>query len=107
MCADLTLSYHSFPFYPTNNLTTLSNMVSGIIVVNKSSAPISVFVSKYSNSKGDDSWFTLGPGASDTWGRSGWELVAFKNHDDSDRAGVYVHANHAVTFNSLHSITIA
>ncbi|KAI0666530.1 hypothetical protein C8Q78DRAFT_983646 [Trametes maxima] len=82
-------------------------MVSGIIVVNKSSAPISVFVSKYSNSKGDDAWFTLGPGASDTWGRSGWELVAFKNHDDSDRAGVYVHANHAVTFNSLHSITIA
>ncbi|KAI0666556.1 hypothetical protein C8Q78DRAFT_984005 [Trametes maxima] len=81
-------------------------MPSSIIVANKSSVPIRVFVSKYTNSKGHDDWYTLAPGTSDSWERSGWELVAFKNDDDSDRSGVYVHANHSVTYHSLHNLTI-
>ncbi len=77
----------------------------GILVVNSTSSPGSVFVSKYSNSKGDDSWYTLAAGARDTWDRSNWELVAFKNSGDTDRAGVYVRTNTTVTFHSLANIT--
>ena len=77
-----------------------------IIVVNASSQTISCFVSKYSNSGADDNWFTLSPGQRDSWGRNGWELVAFKNANDSKRAGVYVRANSTVTFHSFDNIVV-
>ncbi|PIL25789.1 hypothetical protein GSI_11539 [Ganoderma sinense ZZ0214-1] len=76
------------------------------IIVNASGSAIYAFVSKYSNSSGDDSWFELQPGARDSWGRNGWELVAFKNVNDSQRAGVYVPVDKTVTFHSFGNIQI-
>ena len=77
-----------------------------IIVVNNSSAAIHVFVSKYTNSNGSDEWYTIAAGQRDTWSRSGWELVAFKNANDTDRAGKYVPANTEVVFTDLAHITV-
>ncbi|KAI8969778.1 hypothetical protein BD414DRAFT_502618 [Trametes punicea] len=78
-----------------------------IIVSNASSSPITVFVSKYSNSSGDDSWFTVPANTRESWDRNGWELVAFKNANDTDRAGVYVRVESTVTFHSLSNITVS
>ncbi|KAL7277302.1 hypothetical protein ACG7TL_009158 [Trametes sanguinea] len=77
-----------------------------IIVINNSSSTISVFVSKYSNSDGSDAWFTLQPGARDSWSRKWWELVAFKNANDSNRAGVYVPVDSTVTFTDMAHISV-
>ena len=77
-----------------------------IIVVNNSSSAIHVFVSKYSNSNGSDEWYTIAAGKRDSWARSGWELVAFKNANDTDRAGKYVPANTEVVFTDLAHITV-
>ncbi|KAI0324311.1 hypothetical protein GY45DRAFT_1263066 [Cubamyces sp. BRFM 1775] len=63
-----------------------------IIVINSSSSDIFVFVSKHSNSSGFDDWSKLAPGERDAWSRNEWELVAFRNADDTARAGVYVPA---------------
>ncbi|RDX55353.1 hypothetical protein OH76DRAFT_1338416 [Lentinus brumalis] len=77
-----------------------------IIVVNSSSSPIHVFVSKYSNSNGSDEWFTIAPGKRDSWSRNGWELVAFKNANDTDRAGKYVPVNTEVVFTDFARIAV-
>ena len=77
-----------------------------IIVVNNSSAAIHVFVSKYSNSNGSDEWYTIAAGKRDSWARSGWELVAFKNANDTDRAGTYVPVNSEVVFTDLAHVTV-
>ena len=77
-----------------------------IIVVNNSSAAIHVFVSKYTNSNGSDEWYTIAAGKRDSWARSGWELVAFKNANDTDRAGTYVPVNSEVVFNDLAHIAV-
>ncbi|KAL0565981.1 hypothetical protein V5O48_016034 [Marasmius crinis-equi] len=84
----------------------LTKMAGSIIVRNMSNQDINVFVSKYSNKSGDDNWFALKAGASDSWDRSGWELVAFKNGNDSQRAGVYIQANKSVTFRSFQDIRV-
>ncbi|KAI0642683.1 hypothetical protein C8Q79DRAFT_1013353 [Trametes meyenii] len=97
------LNVHSSRKYPEKRYRIA---MSSIIVINKSSSAVSVFVSKYSNSSGDDSWFTVAAGGRDSWGRKGWELVAFKNASDTDRAGVYVPANSVVTFNDLAHISV-
>ncbi|KAI0373548.1 hypothetical protein BV20DRAFT_743668 [Pilatotrama ljubarskyi] len=76
-----------------------------IIIVNGSSSTLHVFVSKYTNSNGSDAWFTVDAGKRESWSRSGWELVAFKNADDTKRAGVYVPVNSTVTYRSLGDIT--
>ncbi|KAI0676445.1 hypothetical protein C8Q78DRAFT_1073250 [Trametes maxima] len=93
------------PYTPLTLKSTFNfnRTISNIIVINKSSSAVSAFVSKYSNSDGDDSWFNLAPGARDSWNRAGWELVAFKNANDSNRAGVYVPSNAVVTFNDFGS----
>ena len=75
-------------------------------IVNNTSSAISVFVSKYTNSKGSDDWYSVPAGQAETWDRNGWELVAFKNANDSGRAGVYIHTNKTVTFNSLDNIGV-
>lgn len=80
-------------------------MPGSIIVHNATSRPCHVFVSKYSNPSGSDDWYILQAGQSDSWGRDGWELVAFMNDDDTDRGGVYVPLNTSVTYNGLHDIT--
>lgn len=84
---------------------TRPQMAGSIIVYNASSSPCHVFVSKYTNSSGSDDWYTLQPGQRDSWARSGWELVAFKNGDDSVRNGVYVARDTTVTYNGITSIT--
>ncbi|KAI0631114.1 hypothetical protein C8Q77DRAFT_1159815 [Trametes polyzona] len=83
----------------------IDGMGGSIIVINASSGPCHVFVSKYSHSSGHDDWFTLGPGQRDSWSRDGWEVVAFKNDGDTDRSGVYVNTNSTVTYHDLHNIT--
>jgi hypothetical protein len=80
--------------------------MTAIIVENKSSAPIQVFVSKYSNSDGNDKWFELQPGAKDSWNRSNWELVAFKIGSSGPRAGVYVDDGAIVSFHDLRNISV-
>jgi hypothetical protein len=55
-------------------------------VKNLSSLKIEVFISKYSG--GDDNWYSIQPGATETWGRNGWELIAIK-FPDQDRRGAY------------------
>ncbi|KAJ3007967.1 hypothetical protein NUW54_g3337 [Trametes sanguinea] len=77
-----------------------------IIVINNSGSTISVFVSKYSNGDGSDAWYTLQPGARDSWSRKWWELVAFKNANDTNRAGVYVPADSTVTFSDMAHISV-
>lgn len=78
-----------------------------IIVENRSSGTIYTFVSKYTDSKGDDSWFKLTSGASDSWARNkGWELVAFKDEHDTRREGVYVPVDKKVTFYNLDDIRV-
>ncbi len=77
-----------------------------IIVVNNSSSPIQVFVSKYSNSNGNDDWFTIAAGKRDSWSRNGWELVAFKNGNDTNRAGKYVPVDTEVVFTDLAHIAV-
>jgi len=81
-------------------------MTGSIIVHNKSKQDIHVFVSKYSNSNGSDEWFVVKAGASDSWSRNNWEVVAFKNNDDTERAGVYVQTNVKITFGSFGDIKV-
>ncbi|KAI9068358.1 hypothetical protein FKP32DRAFT_1561945 [Trametes sanguinea] len=77
-----------------------------IIVINNSGTTVSVFVSKYSNDGGSDTWYVLEPGARDSWSRAGWEVVAFKNAKDTNRAGVYVPDDSTVTFTDLAHISV-
>ncbi|KAI8993817.1 hypothetical protein BD414DRAFT_264299 [Trametes punicea] len=78
-----------------------------IVIHNATSSPISVSVSAYTNSKGNDSWFTGPAHKRDSWERDGWELVAFKNADDTDRAGVYVPVDSILTFHGLKNIVVS
>ena len=78
-----------------------------IIIINNSSSTCHVFVSKYTQSDGSDDWYTVGPGQRDSWTRNaGWELVAFRSEDNSDRSGVYVRVNSTVQFNGLHNLVV-
>jgi hypothetical protein len=76
------------------------------ILINKSGEAVQAFVSKYTNSNGDDKWFDLGAnGGRDSWSREGWEAVGFKNKDDTRRAGIYVPKGAVVIFRSFDNIT--
>lgn len=77
-----------------------------IIVINSSSSDIFAFVSKYSNSSGSDDWFKIAPGERESWNRGDWELVAFRDSNDTDRTGVYVRANSVVMFKSAKDISV-
>ncbi|CDO70368.1 hypothetical protein BN946_scf184999.g8 [Trametes cinnabarina] len=97
----LSSSFENTPFYLNHpeHASPPSAQMSYIIVANDSSETIYVMVSKYSTApNGDDSWFPVASLSSDTWSREGWELVAFKNEQDSRRAGVYVPVDSTVTF---------
>ncbi|KAH6905106.1 hypothetical protein BKA70DRAFT_1505044 [Coprinopsis sp. MPI-PUGE-AT-0042] len=77
-------------------------------ICNRSGIPdIEVFISKYSNGDGNDDWFTLPnpeatliteiftfdllrPDQYETWGRSGWEVVVFKDPSTGRRRGWYL-----------------
>ncbi|KAL5513549.1 hypothetical protein ACEPAH_3948 [Sanghuangporus vaninii] len=67
------------------------------------------FVSNYSG--GDDSWFSINDSFADDgrWTRKGWEVVAIRNKEDTDRCGYYVNAkNHTVyiTVKSLKDVEV-
>ena len=51
-------------------------MTGHFVVVNNSSATVSAFTSKYSYPKGTDAWQRIPPGASRTWTRDDWEVIA-------------------------------
>ncbi|KAK6517459.1 hypothetical protein TWF281_004115 [Arthrobotrys megalospora] len=82
----------------------------GIIrVINESSTPVELFVSKYNG--GDDNWFTLQPGGGDTWTRKegtggGWEVVAFRDGFDTTRTGRYVKVNSSVIFRGFDEVVV-
>jgi len=63
----------------------------GFLVSNHSAKPIYCFISTTSGGNGD--WFKIPPGGNDTWARSGWETIAFKDENDQERKGVYVTNN--------------
>lgn len=75
---------------------------------NVSGQDISCFISKYTG--GDDNWFRLSSSFSDgRWGHSGWEVVVFKNADDSQRRGLYLNNRGKtvyITFRSFENIEI-
>jgi hypothetical protein len=58
------------------------------LVHNRSDSSVACWVS--TNSGGNNNWFQIAPGGSETWRRSGWETVAFRTGDDKTRKGVYV-----------------
>lgn len=72
-----------------------------IVVINASSEPCHVFVSKWTCSSGEDGWHIIKPGERASWWREGWECVGFKNASDTERAGVYVRVNTIVTYQGL------
>jgi hypothetical protein len=61
------------------------------LVSNRSEKPVFCCISTASGGNGD--WFKLPPGGNDTWARSGWETVAFKDENDTERKGVYIKTN--------------
>ncbi|KAJ3490771.1 hypothetical protein NLI96_g1183 [Meripilus lineatus] len=73
-----------------------------ILVRNKSNHDIQCFCSKYSNNDGSEAWFNLRPDY-ERWNRNGWDLVAFKNSGDTQRAGVYINARGKTTYITFHS----
>ncbi|KAI0707679.1 hypothetical protein C8Q76DRAFT_745891 [Earliella scabrosa] len=77
-----------------------------IIIINKSSSAVSAFVSKWTNSNGDESWFNLPAGHRDSWSRNGWECVGFKNTGDSKRDGKYVPVDSTVVFHDFGRIEV-
>ncbi|KAH8800136.1 hypothetical protein DL96DRAFT_866960 [Flagelloscypha sp. PMI_526] len=83
-----------------------------IVVRNKHSTEIDVFVSNYTTSKGNEDWFTLQPEGEDSWQRDeGWELVAFRvngNGIHAPRKGEYIQVNQGriLIFHSMENIQI-
>ncbi|KAI0631130.1 hypothetical protein C8Q77DRAFT_1159831 [Trametes polyzona] len=97
----------SYPFSCHNQALAGIIMTGSIIVVNNSGSPCHLFVSKYSRPSAHDDWYTLESGQRESWARDGWELVAFKNDDDTLRKGVYVRVNSTVTFHNIGNVTVA
>jgi hypothetical protein len=60
----------------------------GFTVTNHTERPI--YASVTTNSGGSSNWFLIRPGAQESWKRVGWETVAIKNENDSDRKGIYI-----------------
>ena len=52
---------------------------------------VECFVSKYTNSAGNDNWYTVGGIYGDVvWPRDGWEMVVFADPTKSQRRGWYL-----------------
>ncbi|EKM61527.1 uncharacterized protein PHACADRAFT_248199 [Phanerochaete carnosa HHB-10118-sp] len=64
------------------------------------------FVSKWSNSNGDDKWYHIADnfGPAGQWNRSGWEVAAIANSSDSDRRGFYVNSKNATVYITIRSL---
>lgn len=63
------------------------------------------FVSSYT--KGKDDWSTLGDswGTEDgRWSRSGWEVIAIRNADDTKRVGYYEYVRGATIYITVRAI---
>ena len=74
-------------------------------ITNKSDAPISCFISNFSNGK--DNWVPLEREQSNPWERSFWEIVVFK--DSNTQCGKYLNLSKGlnIEFNALDDIRIA
>ncbi|RVD81350.1 uncharacterized protein DFL_009216 [Arthrobotrys flagrans] len=84
-------------------------MGGSIKIVNATSSPVQVFVSTYNGGSGD--WYTIHPISSDIWYRGegaggGWELVAFRNDNDTTRIGKYVKVNSTVIFVGFDNLVV-
>lgn len=76
-----------------------------IVVENRSSGSIGVFVSNYTIGGESYTWAILGPGESITRLRTSWEFVAFKDPNaDDTRAGIYVPSEAQVIFRNFADI---
>jgi len=86
--------YPPKPTYPTNQFS----------VVNNHRRSVKVTITKNSNQSGDDSWFTIEPGATETWKRTGKEQIQIWYEADrkdclKKRPGrITVHGEHNYTF---------
>jgi hypothetical protein len=67
----------------------------GFLINNRSNITISCWIS--TSSGGSNEWFRMRPGEKDTWKRSGWETIAFRNEDDTERTGIYVNNRGSLT----------
>jgi len=80
--------------YPTNQFS----------VVNNHRNSVQVTITKNSNPNGDDAWFTIQPGATETWNRTGQEQIriwyeAFSEDKLKKRPGrITIHGEHNFTF---------
>ena len=84
---------------------TLQPYVGNYIYINKEGSPrIQAFVSKYSNPSGSEEWYNV-PSEWNESGRSCWELVAFRNKEDTHREGAYVYSTNATVNITIKSIT--
>jgi hypothetical protein len=73
-----------------NDITVQNNYrpEPGFTVINHTDRPI--YASVTTNSGGSSNWFFIKPGGQEPWKRTGWETVAIKNENDSDRKGIYI-----------------
>jgi len=75
-------------------------------VVNKHSESVDVYITKNTNPSGDDSWFTIKPGAMETWKRTGQEeiqiryslLFSFNDRLTKRPGRLTIHGEHNITF---------
>jgi len=75
------------------------------VIYNQTDQPLRVFVSKYTNNKGSDAWYTLNPGKNENWKRSGWEFIAIE-FDDKDRKGFYLPCPQKLTIKGKDNVVI-
>ncbi|KDQ10041.1 hypothetical protein BOTBODRAFT_36661 [Botryobasidium botryosum FD-172 SS1] len=93
------LELQDLPNLPLNADFTMSG---GIVVINSSTAPVFCYVAReHQPPGGDGGWYKLGPGVYDRWDRPGgkWEVVGFRNGDDTVRGAAFARAGSTVTFN--------
>ncbi|KAJ3490805.1 hypothetical protein NLI96_g1168 [Meripilus lineatus] len=69
----------------------------GFRIRNTSDHAIKCFVSSYNG--GSDEWYDLSSSyKGDSWKRNGWEVVAFKNENDTRRVGFYLNTRDKTTY---------
>ncbi|KAJ3287165.1 hypothetical protein HDU79_005890 [Rhizoclosmatium sp. JEL0117] len=71
-----------------------------IRVHNKSNETIAVYVSKYENDSGSDSWYDIAPNTCDDWKRDKTQLVVVKTQSGASY-GYYLSPGHLVTYDPV------
>lgn len=72
-----------------------------ITVCNNTDERVECFISNFATKNGSDDWYPIEAEERDSWNRShgGWEVVGFRNADDSVRAAKYLDVRKAVVVN--------